>query len=161
MGKYLNQLAFMMLSKEEAQYNPAFKEKFKRVGKKAMVELALLLDLNEFKYDFNPGGIAVSGDLTLMGMWSPENGVYVMMNKDFPNAPWGQVLYRTIKHMKDYAGGPNQWLPYEALRSPEVLKQRILTLRKGGQANGKEREWEDREREREEVAADDQPHSAV
>ena len=130
MGKYLNQLAFMMLSKEEAQYNPAFKEKFKRVGKKAMVELALLLDLNEFKYDFNPGGIAVSGDLTLMGMWSEGNGIYVSMNKDFPNKPWGDVLFRSIKHMKDYSGGTNQWLRYEELQFPEVLKERILTLRR-------------------------------
>ncbi len=161
MGKFLNQLAYMMLSKEEANYNASFKEQFKKVGKRAMIELADLLELKEVDIDFNPGGIAVSGDLSLMGMWGPENGVYVMMNKDFPNAPWGQVLYRSIKHMKDYTGGPNQWLPYEALKSPGVLKQRILTLRKGGQSNGEERQWKREEREREEVTADDQPHQAV
>ncbi len=158
MGKFLNQLAFMMLSKEDAHYNAPFKEQFKRVGKKAMKELADLLDLKEVDIHFNPAGPAVSGDLTLMGMWAPENGVYVTMNKDFPNAPWGQVLYRSIKHMKDYSGGVNQWLPYEALKSPEVLKQRILTLRKGGQSNGEEWEWKREEREREEVTTNDQPH---
>lgn len=128
--KYLRQLAFLMLSKEEGQYNEDFKGRFKKLGKKAMVELALLLDLKEFEYDFNPGGIAVSGDLRLMGMWGPENGVYVTMNKDFPNKPWGDVLYRTIKHMKDYTGGPNQYFKYELMQFPEELKDRILTLRR-------------------------------
>jgi hypothetical protein len=156
--KYLSQLAFLMLSDEKAQYNEAFKEKFKRIGKKAMVELALLLDLKEFTYHFNSGGIAVSGDLTLMGMWGPENGVYVTMNKDFPKALWGQVLYRSIKHMKDYTGGPNNWFGFELLQFPEALRERVLTLRKGGQKNGEERqerkEWEERE-------SDDHAHQNV
>jgi len=156
--KYLRQLAFLMLSDERAQYNEAFKEKFKKVGEKAMTELALLLDLKEFTYHFNPGGIAVSGDLTLMGMWGPENGVYVTMNKDFPNAPWGQVLYRSIKHMKDYTGGPNKWFGYELLQFPEALKERVLTLRKGGRRNGEERE---ERKEREERESDDHAHQNV
>ena len=63
-------------------------------------------------------------------MWGPENGVCVMINKDFPNMLWGQVLYRSIKHMKDYSAGPNQWLGYELLQLPEALKDRILTLRR-------------------------------
>lgn len=159
MRKFLNQLALMMLSKEDASYNPAFKEKFRRVGGKAMVELADLLELREFKWHFNPGGIAVSGDLILMGMWGPENGVYVTMNKDFPNAPWGQVLYRSIKHMKDYTGGVNQYLRYEELKSPEVIKQQMLTLRREEQSNGK-RERK-RQREGEEDTANDQPHQTV
>jgi hypothetical protein len=156
--KHLRELAFLMLSKEEAQYNAAFKEKFKRVGKKAMIELADLLELREFKWDFNPGGIAVSGDLMLMGMWGPENGVYVSMNKDFPNAPWGQVLYRSIKHMKDYSGGVNQWLRFEELKFPEIVKERVLTLRKGGQRNGEERA---EQQQREERESDDHAHQDV
>jgi hypothetical protein len=157
--KYLRQLAFLMLSGEKAQYNEAFKEKFKRVGKKAMIELADLLELREFKWDFNPGGIAVSGDLMLMGMWGPENGVYVTMNKDFPNAPWGQVLFRSIKHMKDYGGGVNQWLRFEELQFPEIIKERVLALRKGGQRNGEE-EREQRE-EREERESDNHAYQDV
>ena len=131
--KNLRQLAFLMLSDEQGQYNEEFKEKFKKVGKKAMAELALLLDLKEFSYNFNPGGIAVSGDLRLMGMWGPDDGVYVTMNKNFPNAPnerWGQVLFRSIKHMKDFGGGTNHWLSYKLLQFPEALKDRILTLRR-------------------------------
>jgi len=44
------------------------------VGLEAMKELARLLDLKEFDINFNPGGIAVSGDLRLMGMWSEGSG---------------------------------------------------------------------------------------
>ena len=140
MGKYLNQLAFMMLGKEEAQYNAPFKEQFKKVGVKAMRELAKLLDLPEIDIHFNRGGIAVSGDLTLIGMWSDGNGIYISMNKDFPDRPWGGVLYRTVKHMKDYTGGSNNYFEFALLQFPEALKERVLKLRKGGKKDGEDSE---------------------
>ena len=125
----LKKLARLMLSEESGSYNEAFKTKFRLIGKKAMKELARLLELRPFDIQFDPGGIAVSGDLRLMGMWSEGNGVYISMNKDLPNAPYGQVLYRTIKHMKDFGGGPNQWMRYETLRDPVRLKELICRLR--------------------------------
>jgi hypothetical protein len=131
-GKYLGQLAHLMLSSESGRYNPEFKERFKKVGVKAMKELADLLELKKIDVHFNPGGIAVSGDLRLMGMWGDDDGIYISMNKDFPNNPWGHVLYRTIKHMKDFSGGPNNYFEFDLLQHPEALKQRVLTLKKGG-----------------------------
>lgn len=125
----LNKLARLLLSEESGSYNDAFKAKFRLIGKKAMKELAGLLELRPFDIQFNPGGIAVSGDLRLMGMWSEGNGIYISMNKFFPNAPYGQILYRTIKHMKDFTGGPNQWMRYETLRDPVRLKELICRLR--------------------------------
>lgn len=151
-GKYMNQLAFMLLGKEEAQYNAPFKEQFKKVGVKAMRELAKLLDLPEIDIHFNPGGIAVSGDLRLMGMWSDGNGIYISMNRDFPNKPWGDVLYRTITDMKDFTGGSNNYFEFALLQFPEALKERVLKLRKGGKKDG-----EDSERKQ----FDDYPHSYV
>ena len=125
----LKKLARLMLSEESGSYNEAFKTKFRLIGKNAMKELARLLELRPFDIQFNPGGIAVSGDLRLMGMWSEGNGVYICMNKNVPNAPYGQILYRTIKHMKDFAGGPNQWMRYETLRDPVRLKELICRLK--------------------------------
>lgn len=165
MGKYLNQLAYLMLNGESGSYNPEFKEKFRKIGVKAMRELATLLELNEIEHEidihFNPGGIAVSGDLTLMGMWSDNEGIYISMNKDFPNKPWGDVLFRTIKHMKDFSGGSNNYFKFELLQFPEALKQRVLTLKKGGERDG--REWEQREEQEEweERKSDDYPHTDV
>ena len=152
MGKYLNQLAFMMLSKEDAQYNAPFKEQFKKVGTKAMRELAELLDLQETDINFNPAGIACSGDLRMMGMWSDGNGIYISLNKDFPNAPWGQVLYRTITDMKDFTGGSNNYFEFALLQFPEALKERVLKLKKGGKKNGEDSEGKQ---------FDDYPHKNV
>jgi hypothetical protein len=125
----LKKLARLMLSEESGSYNEAFKTKFRIIGKKAMRELARLLELRSFDIQFNPGGIAVSGDLRLMGMWSEGSGIYISMNKSLPNAPYGQILYRTIRHMKDFAGGPNQWMHYETLCDPVRLKDLICRLR--------------------------------
>ncbi len=118
-----------MLSEESGSYNEAFKTRFRLIGKKAMKELARLLELRPFDIQFNPGGIAVSGDVRLMGMWSEGSGIYISINKNLPNAPFGQILYRTIKHMKDFTGGPNQWMRYETLRDPVRLKALICRLR--------------------------------
>ena len=67
------------------------------------------LGLAEFKVTNNHGGIVVSGEITLMGMWDDGNGLYFQINQ--PWQPLDGFLYRTIKHMKDYSGGTNQWLP--------------------------------------------------
>ncbi len=64
-----------------------------------------------------------------MCMWNDDTGIYISMNKDFPKATWGQVLYRTIKHMKDYTGGTNNWLKYEDLASEEKMKEMTLKLK--------------------------------
>ena len=127
--KYLKKLSELLLSNINLSYNDDAKKEFKKVDKKAMKELATILKLKKIDVYFNPGGIAVSGDLHLMGMWNNDTGIYISMNKDFPTASWGQVLYRTIKHMKDYTGGTNNYLNYEDLASEEKLKEMILRLK--------------------------------
>ena len=124
--KKMRELGLLMLNGESGGYNGAFKARFKAIGKKAMKELAVLLELKEHDVSFNPGGIAVSGDLTLMGMWDEGTGVYVTMNKDFPNKPWGDVLFRTIKDMRDFTGGPNQYFRFNLLQFPEALKEEVF-----------------------------------
>jgi hypothetical protein len=66
------------------------------------------LGLKEFKVTSNPGGIAVSGEITLMGMWGEGNGLYLQIFQSVTNMRY--FLYRTIRNMKDYSGGANQWL---------------------------------------------------
>ena len=43
-----------------------------------------------------------------MGMWSGGNGLYFQINQPIP--PFNAFLHRSIKHMKDYTGGQNQWI---------------------------------------------------
>jgi hypothetical protein len=73
------------------------------------------LGFTEFKVTNNHGGIAVSGEITLMGMWGEGNGLYFQMFRSVTNRR--EFLYRTIKNMKDFSGGYNQWLPCSLFES--------------------------------------------
>ena len=67
------------------------------------------LGFKEFKVTTNPGGIAVSGEVTLMGMWTDTNGLYMQIFQSVTRRQ--DFLFRSIRHMKDYTGGMNQWIP--------------------------------------------------
>ena len=67
------------------------------------------LNLIEMQVKTNPAGIAVSGDVSLYGMWSGGNGLCFKIEE--PVKPFSAFLYRHIIGMKDYSGGSNQWLP--------------------------------------------------
>lgn len=73
------------------------------------------LGFQECKVTNNYGGIAVSGEITLMGMWSEGNGLYLQLSQ--PAMGWQSSLYRQISHMKDYTGGRSRWLSTELFAS--------------------------------------------
>ena len=66
------------------------------------------LGLQEFKVHKNYGGIAVSGEVTLMGLWAEGNGLYFQLSQRA--AERQDFLYRSISYMKDFSGGHNQWM---------------------------------------------------
>ncbi len=68
------------------------------------------LRFTEMRVNTNPGGIAVSGEVSLYGMWSEGNGLYFKINQPL-SMQNGSFLYRHIGHLKDYRGGPNNYLP--------------------------------------------------
>jgi hypothetical protein len=87
------------------------------------------LGLKEFKVNKNYAGIAVSGEITLKGLWADGNGVYFVINQ--PLQPFNSFLYRHISHMKDYSGGPNQWMGCELFENAdyEAVLDMLLALR--------------------------------
>jgi len=93
----------------EIAYNVERRKEFGKLGKKAMKELAELLELNPYEVDYNPSGIAGSGDVHLMGMYDDKNGVYISINET-------GMYYRTIKDMKDFSGGSNHHFDTKDLR---------------------------------------------
>ncbi len=103
------------------------KQNFRKLGKKAFKELAEYIGLKEYDVKFNPGGPAVSGDLSLMGMFTADKGIYISMNKDGLK---GGVLYRSIKGMKDYSGGGNNYFPEAELAEPQLIKEKVQRLLK-------------------------------
>lgn len=91
------------------------------------------LGFKECKVTNNHGGIAVSGEITLMGMWNDGNGLYFQIFQSATHRR--EFLYRHISHMKDYSGGINQWLPCSMFMNGdyEGLIDTLLVLR--GTAN--------------------------
>lgn len=83
------------------------KRTFLNVGRTFLRTLAKDLALQDYKVTSNAGGIAVSGDCTLMGIWD-EGGIFINLSQ--PCGGNQVLLYRSILHMKDYTGGYNHWL---------------------------------------------------
>lgn len=83
------------------------KRTFLNVGRVFLRALAKDLGLRDYKVTSNAGGIAVSGDCILMGMWE-DNGIYVNLSQSVCGERI--IYYRTIRHMKDYTGGHNHYL---------------------------------------------------
>ena len=80
------------------------------------------LGLAKGQYDlrFNPGGIAVWGEVTLH-----TDSLYIQ-------ASYGcdlGVLVRTCKGRKDYTGGMNHWFPFSMLTCPTEFAVRARSIR--------------------------------
>lgn len=87
------------------------KQVFLNVGKVFLRALARDLGLREVTVSSNAGGIGVSGDCSLIGMWE-SGGLYVSISQHACGS--GKVLlYRTVRHSRDYKGGYAQ--PDEAV----------------------------------------------
>lgn len=84
------------------------KKQFLNTGTAFLRALGRDLGLTDAKASSNPGGIAVSGDCTLIGMWQ-TNGLYIRLSQ--PCCDRERVLlYRAVRHGTDYAGGRNLYL---------------------------------------------------
>lgn len=106
------------------------KKVFLNVGKAFLRALAKDLGLRDVKVKANPGGIAVSGDCIMIGMWE-DNGIYI----DISQIGGGSdlvLMYRTVRHANDYKGGYNQFISRKELatQSYEQLLCRFNALRK-------------------------------
>ena len=84
------------------------KKQFLSTGRTFLRELGKDLGLRDAKASARPGGIAVSGDCTLIGMWQ-TNGLYVQLSQPCFDRE-RVLLYRTIRHSRDYTGGRNLYL---------------------------------------------------
>ena len=90
-----------------------------------LTQVADWLDLKEKRIDWNKGGIAVSGEVQLYGMYNSTQGVCVYLSTPSHSG----VMFRKIEHMKDYSGGANQWVDCTN-KSPQQLANHIKALRR-------------------------------
>lgn len=106
------------------------KKVFLNVGKTFLRALAKDLGLRDTTVSANPGGIAVSGECTLIGM-RETGGIYICL---YQPAGGGNdvLLYRTVRHSRDYKGGYNRFLSRRDLEGGSYahLLETLSRLRK-------------------------------
>jgi hypothetical protein len=104
------------------------KKAFISRGRAFLTALGRDLGLEVQKVNVNKAGIAVSGDVTLIGMWE-TNGIYISVTQSLKN---NAILYRTIERIDDYRGGRNQYIALAELQKADYvgLLMKMLELKK-------------------------------
>jgi len=103
---------FLRLARDmDLGYNERPKAEFHRMAKKILKEVAdrLGLQASEYSIRSNVAGIAVSGEVTLHADW-----VYIQLGQSCWGPDFG-FMYRSCKGQRDYTGGQNRWMRWDAL----------------------------------------------
>jgi hypothetical protein len=98
---------------DKDQYHRAAKSVLKKVAKE------LGFTPGSFEIRSNKGGHAVAGEITLH-----HEKVYIQFN----DCMGGKILYRSCNGLKDYTGGPNNWMTFDALTNMKYFSGQILPL---------------------------------
>jgi hypothetical protein len=122
-----------LVTNEEIGYHEERKKEFTRLGKKILKEIASLLRLEKGTYDlsYNPGGIAVSGDITLH-----TDQLYVNFSQSgVPHA----FMYRGCDGRKDYGSRnhSNRWMPWDKLLELDQVASTFQFLAEQAKLSGK------------------------
>ena len=97
----------------------AQKDDFHRTGKRVLNKIAKELGFEgNFEVRSNKGGPAVLGDVILH-----SDNIYINLGGSCFSQSF---MYRTVSGMKDYTGGPNQWMSYEMLASEPIRAIQIF-----------------------------------
>ena len=115
------------------------KKVFLKTGKTFLWNLSKDLKLRDAKISVNPGGIAVSGECSLIGLWNDGGGgIYVQLSQ-FGGDQENVLLYRTIQSMDDHTGGQNHFvsLAYFQRAYYSGLLYELSTVQKEGVRYGR------------------------
>ena len=107
------------------------KKAFMNVGKTFLRALAKDLSLRNAIVKSNAGGIGVSGDCCLTGMWE-SNGLYLCITQ--PCFGQNVLMFRSVRSLRDYRGGYNHFINRQKLARLDyaTLLNHLLALRKDG-----------------------------
>lgn len=105
------------------------KKTFLNLGKVFLRALAKDLGLRDVRVMSNSGGIAVSGECCLYGMWV-ESGIFICIQQTCVGDD--VFLYRTIRSINDHKGGHNRYLTLRDMKklSYEQVLHTLSALRK-------------------------------
>lgn len=104
--------AVQKMTGEQLCYNEDRKKLFASKAKSVLRGIQKALPEHPGSIRYNPGGIAVGGDITLH-----TTHVYITINGDMVRLG---VMGRTCMSEKDYTGGCNQWFDYRG-SYPELV----------------------------------------
>lgn len=90
------------------------KQRFLKLGRNVMKELAKLLDIDPKEVTVNPAGPAVSGDISIR----TESGLHIIVSHRLPRNDYGDILAR---HNAGDLDGGYIWMRWEELRWEELL----------------------------------------
>jgi hypothetical protein len=85
------------------------------------------LGFTEMRILKNPSGIACSGSVSLYGMWERENGACFVLSELV--RPFNSLMYRGIRHIKDYCGDSNRWMKIEVFEEQDYERLCYTLLR--------------------------------
>lgn len=105
------------------------KKDFLRKSAAFLRQLGKDLLFKQMNVSTSAGGIAVSGEVSLYGMWGEGNGLFFEITQSRMYSLG--LLYREISHIKDYKGGYNQWLPLTVFKDMDYngLCRALLSLK--------------------------------
>ena len=102
-------------------YDEQMKAEFGATAKRFAREVVKHMGFKEFDISWNAGGIAVSGDVIIRGMYNDNNGAYVVISTPSNHG----IMFRTIKNMRDYTGGNNNWLKLSMFENEKKVAEHI------------------------------------
>ena len=108
------------------------KAEFLRTSAAFLRKLGKDLGFTESKVRTNPAGIAVSGSVSLYGMWGAGNGICFVLEQSAFSTP--MLLYREITRIDDYYGKQNLYLPLSDFAKADYagLCRHFLAYRRRG-----------------------------
>lgn len=115
------QPALIALAHRGVAYDAAAKRLFHSDGRRALRRLAEALGLGEGCYEIrsNPGGVAVSGEITLHG-----DELWVQLSLDC-RSPGREILYRRVRGRFDHVGDRNHWASLRDVLAPDRMAMRL------------------------------------
>lgn len=117
------QPTLVTLAQRGVAYDDDAKRLFHVEARRALKRLAHDLGLATDAYDLrvNPGGPAVSGEVTLHA-----DRVYVQVS--IGGFGPGEILFRSVRGRRDYTGGQNHWARIDELLEPDRFAERIARV---------------------------------
>lgn len=117
------------LKSNDFYLNPEIKNEFKKLGTLFLNRVSTYLVERmpgEVVFDFNPGGIAVSGSFSFYFMPTVgSKGIYCNFSAEHPSM---KILMRSINDFKDYSGGVNRWFNIDLLNYHRDFGDNCLKL---------------------------------